>query len=231
MSRSRTIGPVVALAVSMLVLGLAGAGCGEVDEGSLEDLSAPLALEELLVVDPGIPVDHDDLEPDEDDGDDDDDDDDPECVAGEVEACYEDSHETRGVGACRDGLRTCLDDGSWGPCEDSFGPDDETCNGEDDDCDGVVDEGCCVVAEACEPERQGDFCSDTLVTIVCEAGTDCVCPAGEWCHLQCPDGGCVFRWETGSCATLECASCDCAAVAPPPGEPSAASACWQRLAP
>jgi hypothetical protein len=232
MSTTRTAALVIVLALA--TLGLLAAGCGEVDsEGALVDTEASAAELEGSA-DPTAPVELDSAEPlalalghrGDDPGDDDD------CVEGEIALCYDGPADTAGIGACRPGVRQCDAHGHWGSCLDAVEPDEEeSCNGIDDTCDGVVDEGCCEVDEACEPERPADFCSDTLVTITCEAGSDCVCPAGQWCLLQCPEGGCVFRWESQSCATLQCDSCDCAAVAPPAGIEAAASACWHRLAP
>lgn len=103
---------------------------------------------------------------------------------------------------------------------------DEDCE-EEDDCEDEDDEGRCEVAEHCEAVREASFCSETLETITCPAGSECFCPSGSWCLLECPDGGCTFRWGEGSCATLDCPSCDCNAVPPPPGgAPSAATTCF-----
>lgn len=230
MATTRTVALSIVLSVALC---LAAAGCVEVDDDGLPVDAEASAVELAGALDPAAPVELEEAMPIALDArDPGDDDEDAECVAGEVEPCYDGPDETLGVGECRAGLRTCDDRGRWGRCADAIEPEEEeSCNGVDDTCDGVVDEGCCEVDEACEPERLADSCSDTLVTITCEAGADCVCPAGEWCHLQCPEGGCVFRWEAGSCATLECDSCDCAAVAPPAGIEAVASACWRRLAP
>jgi hypothetical protein len=214
-----------------VALGLVAASCAEVD-GDGEPLGAEARAEDLEgTVDPAAPVELDEASPIAldvgDPGDDD-----ADCVEGDSAPCYDGPAESLGVGECRAGVRFCNARGHWGRCLDAVEPEEEeSCNGVDDTCDGVVDEGCCEVDESCEPERLADYCSETLVTITCEAGTDCVCPAGQWCHLECPDGGCVFRWESESCATLECDSCDCAAVAPPAGIDAVATACWRHVAP
>src|SRR5688572_17723083 len=39
-----------------------------------------------------------------------------ECVAPQEGACYDGPPETRGIGACADGLQICGADGLWGPC-------------------------------------------------------------------------------------------------------------------
>lgn len=117
-----------------------------------------------------------------------------------------------------------------GEDEDEDDEVDEDCD--DDECDDDVDEPWCEVAEHCEAAREASFCAETLETITCSEGSECFCPSGSWCHLQCPDGGCTFRWGEGSCATLDCPSCNCNAVPPPPGgEPSVATTCFWTSAP
>lgn len=85
-------------------------------------------------------------------GDGDDDSSEPQvCKPGETEECYSGSKETKDLGACKAGKRTCKKDGSgWGKCEGEVLPTTETCKTPvDDDCDGRVNEdgeGC-----NCEP--------------------------------------------------------------------------------
>jgi streptogramin lyase len=80
------------------------------------------------------------------------------CVEGTVETCYEGDPDVRGLGACQDGFRTCLD-AEWTICDNRF-PTTEVCDGVDNDCNGLVDDG---VSNACggcglEPvELCGDF--------------------------------------------------------------------------
>lgn len=75
------------------------------------------------------------------------------CVVGATRPCYGGALETRGVGACHDGVQTCsppdvplrvlaIPTGAsyWGPCAGDARPSAETCNGADDDCDGTVDD-------------------------------------------------------------------------------------------
>lgn len=77
------------------------------------------------------------------------------CRPGETEACYPGPEETRGVGACRDGVRTCLADRSgFGECVGAVLPalEDPGCsNAVDDDCDGMTDcaDVSCMMALVC----------------------------------------------------------------------------------
>jgi hypothetical protein len=64
------------------------------------------------------------------------------CAPSQTTGCYTGAAATRGVGVCRDGLRSCLPDGSWGECQGQKLPGTEACNGADDDCDGATDKGC-----------------------------------------------------------------------------------------
>jgi DNA-binding beta-propeller fold protein YncE len=75
------------------------------------------------------------------------------CASGEP-SCYPGSPETRGIGRCTDGVRSCDPTGEfWGVCEAFVLPAPEVCNGEDDNCDGVIDRdarGCSVCELAVE---------------------------------------------------------------------------------
>jgi hypothetical protein len=64
------------------------------------------------------------------------------CVPGETRSCYEGDAVTRGIGACHDGIQTCLASGTaWGPCNGQQLPQLESClTPADDDCDGHVNE-------------------------------------------------------------------------------------------
>ena len=63
------------------------------------------------------------------------------CIAGDRVECYTGPAETRGVGACLAGKRTCMAAGAWGACVGEVLPRAESLNGIDDNCDGIADEG------------------------------------------------------------------------------------------
>jgi hypothetical protein len=74
------------------------------------------------------------------------------CEPGALVSCYSGAAGTAGVGVCHEGTRRCLDDRTFGPCEDEVTPSTEVCaNTTDDDCDGVVldpEDGCgCTAGE------------------------------------------------------------------------------------
>jgi hypothetical protein len=58
-------------------------------------------------------------------------------------ACFPGDPKNQGKGKCKDGLKTCQADGTYGICKDAVLPaNSESCNGIDDTCDGITDEGC-----------------------------------------------------------------------------------------
>lgn len=59
------------------------------------------------------------------------------CMPGDSQDCYSGLPETEGVGMCVGGTQSCLDDGTWGPCEGEVPPLGEDCNTPaDENCDG-----------------------------------------------------------------------------------------------
>ena len=78
------------------------------------------------------------------------------CTPGAVQACFLGPPGRRGVGACVDGMQTCLGSpgeefGVWGPCNGGISPQSEACDGQDNDCNGCADDNpaCCSVNLAC----------------------------------------------------------------------------------
>jgi hypothetical protein len=91
------------------------------------------------------------------------------CEPPATEPCYDGDPATEGVGACRAGTRTCLEDGgAFGNCEDQVLPGREICgNAIDDDCDHAVD----------EPEDEDGDGFSTCDDDCCDRAGDCATPA------------------------------------------------------
>ena len=146
----------------------------------------------------------------------------PGCEDGATEACYSGGEDTRMVGACADGMRTCVD-GAWGECEGEILPSDERCNGVDDDCNGTPDDGE-LGGGSCSTGEPG-VCSEGIEACVdgslaCEATTmpsdeicgndlddDCNGTADDGCstcaHDECTAGGALTS-GCSDCATTVC---------------------------
>lgn len=76
------------------------------------------------------------------------------CEVDEIQACYEEpcpkqdqgdctkAPRTRDIGACRDGYKICINNGSaWTPCIGMIQPKTEICDTQDNNCNGMIDEG------------------------------------------------------------------------------------------
>ena len=67
------------------------------------------------------------------------------CTPGEVERCFLGPPGKHNIGACTDGMQTCIggEIGYWGDCKGSIAPGAESCDGLDNDCNGCADDGLC----------------------------------------------------------------------------------------
>ena len=64
------------------------------------------------------------------------------CSPGASQPCYAVNPVTMGVGTCRPGVQSCVDERWDVTCIGQVTPAAEDCDGEDNDCDGTTDEGC-----------------------------------------------------------------------------------------
>jgi len=119
------------------------------------------------------------------------------CSAGMTLACYTGPAATRGVGACRDGVRRCasgdVEFSHFGACDGSLLPSPERCNGLDDDCDGTVDPPgtCPLTCSLPDRDRDGDGWRDWAETA---AGSD----PGDRASTPDAGGRLVFIMSHGS---------------------------------
>jgi len=113
------------------------------------------------------------------------------CTPKVAEACYEGPKGTVGRGACKNGERTCSEEGVWGECSGHVAPGAEACNQADDDCDGIVDNGF---------ERDGALCFFKGAQGACRT-------QGKWhCGADGKSSACdapVVRPSTESCNTID----------------------------
>lgn len=146
------------------------------------------------------------------------------CTPGSTDFCYSGPPGTEIVGVCKAGLKTCLADGTFGPCMGEIVPSQEMCSTMgDDDCDGMVNEegpDC-----TCAPNTTAPCYTAAMNTLNvgdCKAGTqacnaqgtaygpcigevtpqmeNCAMPGDEDCDGQINEGGlnCVCMPNTTS---------------------------------
>jgi len=92
------------------------------------------------------------------------------CTPGETRECYEGPSGTMGIGACKSGITTCVEDGTdWSKCAGQVLPAPEICgNGIDENCDG----------EDMTPENAVDYDGDGYNYCTgdcCETGNEANC--------------------------------------------------------
>ena len=111
---------------------------------------------------------------------------DPECKdicnPGKVEPCFGNEDKTlQGIGICKQGLRYCREDATWGACEGQQLPQQEVCDGQDNDCNGKVDE---LDECKCWPPLKKETCysgdSATKGKGECQAGERTCQSNGSW---------------------------------------------------
>lgn len=131
----------------------------------------------------------------------------PICEAGETRACYTGGDDTRGVGACADGVETCRD-GKWpGVCDGEVLPAVEVCDGVDNDCDGRTDEGLKNACGGCgELDAQPGESCEGCGTAACDGTESIVCEMpspgpGESCLAA---NGCDGAYACGQDGLVAC---------------------------
>ena len=92
------------------------------------------------------------------------------CTPGATQACYTGPANTMNLGACKPGVATCQDDGTFGPCAGEVLPVPESCTTLlDDNCNGKTNEGCICMPGAMEACYGGP--PGTQGVGICKAGT------------------------------------------------------------
>lgn len=134
-----------------------------------------------------------------------------QCYPGTEEPCYAGPANTAGRGLCKEGSRSCSQEGFWLECAGEQLPmPQELCNDVDDDCDGIVDNGFkragskCVTGQG-ECRSEGVYrCSADGTSNSCDAQQ--VQPGEEICDGK--DNDCDGQIDEGDLkgAGAECAT-------------------------
>jgi hypothetical protein len=107
------------------------------------------------------------------------------CQPGQKQDCFVGPVEKAGVGVCKKGSQSCVEQssgefqqGTWGACVGSGTPSGEMCDGLDNDCSGSIDDNI-------EPKSCYTGPSGTAGVRPCKAGTQS-CLGGQWeeCKAQ-----------------------------------------------
>jgi len=77
----------------------------------------------------------------------------PCSATGVTRQCFAGAPDRRNIGACSDGVETCSEFLSWGPCVGGVSPGEEVCDGNDNDCNGVSDDIAGCTSEVTCPEH------------------------------------------------------------------------------
>lgn len=87
------------------------------------------------------------------------------CKPGKVVDCYSGQDDTKGVGPCKGGTRTCSEEGIWGGCVGEVVPVAEACTDNlDNNCNGAVDEDVDADGDGITT-CAGDCCDSTECTL------------------------------------------------------------------